>query len=316
MVAPAGSFVGREHELRTLYAALDEAIAGHGGIVMLAGEPGIGKTRTAQELADHAGRHGASVLWGRCYEEAGAPPYWPWVQIFRGALSVTDPRALLAEVGAAASDMADILPEIRDLAPTLEPSQRLEDPAQARFRMFESIHRFIASLSRSRTVLLVLDDLHWADAPSLRLLEFLAPEIADSRLLLVGTYRANELSRQHPLSDALGGMARVPHVTRVLLTGLNAGEVHDFIADDRDRPAGTAYLIPPRPDRGKSALLAGDRAISPSARVVRSIVHGIAADDPDPRRSEGGDRAPPQLAVGSLQRRARPRLGDRPGVCA
>ncbi len=76
----------------------------------------------------------------------------------------------------------------------------------------------------------MLDDLHWADAPSLRLLEFLAPEIADSRLLVVGTYRANELSRQHPLSDALGGMARVPHVTRVLLTGLNAGEVHRFIA--------------------------------------------------------------------------------------
>jgi predicted ATPase len=180
MVVPAGSFVGREHELETLCAALDEAIAGHGEIVMLAGEPGIGKTRTAQELADYAGRHGASVLWGRCYEEAGAPPYWPWVQIFRGALAVVDPRALLAEVGPAASDMADIVPEIRDLAPTLEPSGRLEDPAQARFRMFESIHQFFASLSRSRTITLVLDDLHWADAPSLRLLEFLAPEIADS----------------------------------------------------------------------------------------------------------------------------------------
>ena len=126
--------------------------------------------------------------------------------------------------------MADILPEIRDLAPSLEPSAPLEDAAQARFRMFESIRQFIAGLNRDRTVLLVLDDLHWADTPSLRLLEFLAPEIADSRLLLIGTYRANELSRQHPLSDALGGLARVQHATRIHLAGLTAEEVHEFIA--------------------------------------------------------------------------------------
>ena len=230
MAAPAETFVGRLHELETLHGTLDQAFGGRGQIVMVAGEPGIGKTRIAQELARHAEEHGALVLWGRCHEEAGAPPYWPWVQIFREALSGADQRMVLADIGIGASDMADILPEIHDLAPGLEPSARLEDAAQARFRMFESIRQFIASLNSDRTVMLVLDDLHWADTPSLRLLEFLAPEFADNRLLLVGTYRANELSRRHPLSDTLGGLARVPHATRIHLAGLAADEVHEFIA--------------------------------------------------------------------------------------
>jgi DNA-binding NarL/FixJ family response regulator len=152
------------------------------------------------------------------------------VQIFRAALCAADAHALVTDLGIGATDMADILPEIRDLAPSLEPSAPLEDAAQARFRMFESIRQFIVGLNRDRAVLLVLDDLHWADTPSLRLLEFLAPEIAGGRLLLMGTYRANELSRQHPLSDALGGLARVRHATRIHLAGLTAEEVHEFIA--------------------------------------------------------------------------------------
>jgi DNA-binding CsgD family transcriptional regulator len=96
--------------------------------------------------------------------------------------------------------------------------------------MFESIRQFLAGLCRRRTLLMVLDDVHWADAPSLRLLEFLAPELGSSRVLLVGTYRATELSRQHPLSNALGALARVPHFARINLTGLSAEEVQAFIA--------------------------------------------------------------------------------------
>jgi DNA-binding CsgD family transcriptional regulator len=230
MAASSDTFVGRLRELATLRDSFDQAVAGRGRLVMLAGEPGIGKTRTARELALHADQHGATVLWGHCHEQAGAPPYWPWVQIFRSALRTGDPGALLNDVGARASDIADIVPEIRTLVPDLEPSIRLQDAAQARFRMFESIRQFIVSLCRRQSALLVLDDLHWADAPSLRLLEFLAPELGDSRLLLVGTYRPTELSRQHPLSDALGGLARTPHMARVNLGGLNAEEVHDFVA--------------------------------------------------------------------------------------
>ena len=141
MNAPLDTFVGRLRELEGLRGALDDAIAGHGRIVMLAGEPGIGKTRTAQELALHAAKLGVTVLWGRSHEEAGAPPYWPWVQVIRGALRTADAGALLNDVGNGASDIADIVPEIRDLVPDLEPSVRLADAAQARFRMFESIRQ-------------------------------------------------------------------------------------------------------------------------------------------------------------------------------
>jgi DNA-binding CsgD family transcriptional regulator len=229
-------FVGRENELAVLRAALDHALAGRGCSVMIAGEPGIGKTRTARELAEHAGRQGAAVLWGRCHEEAGAPSYWPWVQIIRGALAVCDHRALLGDLGAGAGDIADIVPEIRErLAGPAAPA-RPSDPAEARFRMFEAVRQLLARACADRALVLVLDDLHWADAPSLRLLEFLAPEVAESRLLLVGTYRATELSRQHPLSDTLGSLARVPHVARVNLPGLSAEEVQAFVA----AAAGTA----------------------------------------------------------------------------
>jgi len=243
MAAPTDAFVGRQHELEVLQAAFEQACAGHGRIVMLAGEPGIGKTRTAQELAGRAAQREAAVLWGRCHEESGAPPYWPWVQIIRAALRDAD-RDLLAGLGAAASDIADIVPEIRDLLPGLEPSAPLGDPSEARFRMFESIRQLLASLCRRRTLLIVLDDVHWADAPSLRLLEFLTPELGDSRILLVGTYRATELSRQHPLSNALGGLARVPHFTRLNLVGLSAEEVQALIAGaGAPAPAGLAKTL-------------------------------------------------------------------------
>jgi class 3 adenylate cyclase/DNA-binding CsgD family transcriptional regulator len=243
IAAPADKFVGRQRELEVLQGAFEQACAGHGRIVMLAGEPGIGKTRTAQELAGQAAQREAAVLWGRCHEVSGAPPYWPWVQVIRAALRDADPD-FLADLGAGASDIADIVPEICDLVPGLERSAPLGDPSEARFRMFESIRQLLASLSRRRALLVVLDDVHWADAPSLRLLEFLAPELGDSRLLLIGTYRATELSRQHPLSNALGGLARAPHFTRINLTGLNAEEVEAFIATPGKRaPASLAKTL-------------------------------------------------------------------------
>ena len=240
---PADKFVGRQRELELLQGAFEEACAGRGCMVMLAGEPGIGKTRTAQELASRAAGREVAVLWGRCHEESGAPPYWPWVQVIRALLRDTD-RDVLAGLGAAASDIANIVPEIRDLLPGLERSAPLGDPSEARFRMFESIRRLFAGLCRSRTLLIVLDNLHWADAPSLRLLEFLAPELAESRILLVGTYRATELSRHHPLSNALGGLARVAHFSRLNLAGLSEEEVQAFVAAAwTTAPAGLAKAL-------------------------------------------------------------------------
>ena len=213
-----------------LRAALEQALARRGRGVMIAGEPGIGKTRTAQEFSEYATRQGAAVLWGRCHEQAGAPPYWPWVQIVRSLLQSRAPEEPLGDLGPGAGDIADMAPEMRDRLPGLGSTARLKDTAEARFRMFEAIRRLLAGACEHQPLVLVLDDLHWADAPSLRLLEFLAPEIADIALMLVGTYRATELSRQHPLSNTLSGLARAPHIARVNLAGLSVDEAQAFIA--------------------------------------------------------------------------------------
>ena len=106
-------FVGRQREMAELMAALDDALGGRGRLVMLAGEPGIGKTRTAQELAVLAEQRGAQVLWGWCYEGEGAPPYWPWVQPMRAYVQQAAAEQLTAEMGPGAADIAEIVAEIQ-----------------------------------------------------------------------------------------------------------------------------------------------------------------------------------------------------------
>lgn len=110
---PGQIFVGREREMIALTSALEHALDGHGRLIMLAGDPGIGKTRTAQEFAVEAGKRGATVLWGRCYEEEGAPPYWLWIQIIRAWVQQNDPERLRSQMGPGAADVAEVVPELR-----------------------------------------------------------------------------------------------------------------------------------------------------------------------------------------------------------
>ena len=215
-----GVFVGRNREMGELKACLEDALSGRGRLVTLVGEPGIGKTRTAQELATYAGLRGAQVLWGRCYEEQGVPPYWPWVQAIRSYVRERDPEQLRSEMGAGAADIAEVVSDVRERLPGLQPAPQLE-PDQARFRLFGSITGFLKTASQRQPLVLVLDDLHWADQPSLMLLQFVARELGGARLLLIGTYRDVELSRQHPLAEALGELTRERLFQRVLLRGLS-----------------------------------------------------------------------------------------------
>jgi len=227
------AFVGRQREMAELRSALEDTLAGQGRIVMLVGEPGIGKTRTAQELASYAQQRGARVLWGWCYEEGGAPPYWPWVQPIRAYVQQSVPDQLRLEMGPGAADIAEIVPEIRAKLTGLESPPELE-PEQARFRLFDSITTFLKNAAQSQPLMLVLDDLHWADKPSLLLLQFLARELAPAqsgRLLVVGTYRDVELSRQHPLSETLAQLSRSAGggFQRVLLRGLDQEDAAQLI---------------------------------------------------------------------------------------
>ena len=143
----SAGFVGRQREMGELTAALDDALAGRGRLVMLAGEPGIGKSRAAQELASHAEGLGAQVLWGRCYEEDGTPAYWPWIQAIRAYVREQDAETIRAAMGPGASDIAAIIPDLREKLPDLELPPDLE-PEQARFRLFDSITTFSGTRPR------------------------------------------------------------------------------------------------------------------------------------------------------------------------
>ena len=221
-------FVGRQREMNALSEALSDAMAGHGRMVMLAGEPGIGKTRMAQELALRAEALGSRVLWGRCSSAQGAPSYWPWVQIIRTYLRGQDAEQITTDMGASAADIGEIVSEVKERFPDLQPPPVLE-PEQARFRLFDSITNFLKSISQRQQLVLVMDDLHWADHPSLLLLEFLARELNECHLLVVGTYRDTEMTSGHPLIQTLGELAREPMFPHVSLRGLDEVDEGRFI---------------------------------------------------------------------------------------
>jgi predicted ATPase len=223
-----GVHVGREREVEELCAAADLAFAGRGQLVLVSGDAGIGKTRLAEELATYAHLRDALVLWGRCYEGEGAPPYWPWMQIVRAYAVDHDPEVLAAAMGAGASDIAQIVSEVGRRLPDLEPAPALTSD-QARFRLFDSVTTFLVDASRREPLVLVLDDLHCADPSSLLLLEFLVSALLDSRLLVVGTYRDTELSPRHPLTHTLGELSRAHPPRRIVLGGLTRSEVGRYI---------------------------------------------------------------------------------------
>ncbi|MCH8802301.1 MAG: AAA family ATPase [Chloroflexi bacterium] len=221
-------FVGREREMAELMAFLDSSMAGQGRLVMLAGEPGIGKTRTATELASKAQERGAQVYWGWCYEGEGAPPYWPWIQSIRSYVRSATATQLESEMGSNAATIATLLPEVHEKLPGLMTPPELE-PEQARFRLFDSIAAFLKNASATTPLVIVLEDLHWADRSSLMLCEFISREISDARVMLLGTYRDVEVDRNHPLSQTLGALIREPNFGRVQLGGLEPSDVGRFV---------------------------------------------------------------------------------------
>jgi DNA-binding SARP family transcriptional activator len=222
-----GIFVGREPELAELGAGLDAAIAGQGHLFLLVGEPGIGKSRLADEVMDQARVRGARVLVGRCWEAGGAPAYWPWVQSLRTYVQETEPEALRAQLGAGAADVAQIVPELRERFPEL-PESSLEGEG-ARFRLFDSTARFLKNAAAACPFVLVLDDLHAADEPSLLLLRFLAGELAGSRILVVGTYRDVDPTIRDPLAGTVAELVREKATRRIELRGLTESDVGRYI---------------------------------------------------------------------------------------
>ena len=222
-------FVGRQRELAELRAGLEDAVGGRGRFFLVVGEAGIGKTRLAEELAREAAERGGVALWGRCWEGEGAPPYWPWVQVIRALLQGVPAEELRPAVGAGAPYLVPLVPELgerfRDL-PALSTSPRSE---HARFYLFDAVATLLRSAAQRTPLVLVLDDLQWADAPSLLLLQFLAHELRDVRILLLGTYREVEVRQAPAVAEILGALGRDGH--HVPLRGLGEEEVRRFLEE-------------------------------------------------------------------------------------
>jgi DNA-binding winged helix-turn-helix (wHTH) protein/tetratricopeptide (TPR) repeat protein len=222
-------YVGRTAEVEALRATAQRALAGSGRLVLLAGDAGIGKTRTAEELAVYARDHGAQVLVGRCSEESRATAFWPWVQAIRTYVAGADAALLRDVMGEAGADLAPLVPAVYARLPDV-PAPPALSPEEARFRLFDGVASFLCNAARRQPVLLFADDLHWADRSSLQLLRFVAREIAAAPVLIVGAYRDVELPRGHPLADALVELTREPVCTRLTLRGLAAADVQHFLA--------------------------------------------------------------------------------------
>jgi DNA-binding SARP family transcriptional activator/tetratricopeptide (TPR) repeat protein len=235
--AAHGVFVGRETELTQLWQGFEHAVAGRGRLFLLVGEPGIGKSWLAEELANRAKSRGARVAVGRCWEAGGAPAFWPWVQSLREYVADLSADTLSAQLGDGAADLAQLLPELRSLLPDLPMPYPLE-PESARFRLFESVAGFLRRAAAARPIVLVLDDVHAADESSLLLLQFLSRQLGDSRLLILVAYRDVDPTIREPLAAVLPELAREPTTSRLELGGLRESEVGEYISQ-------TATMAPP-----------------------------------------------------------------------
>jgi predicted ATPase/class 3 adenylate cyclase len=224
-----GRFVGRREELDQLKAALENILSGKGSVSMLVGEPGIGKTRLAEEFAVYAGLRGAQALTGHCYEGEASIPYRPFVEALRQYARTRQDDALRQELGPGAPEVATLVSEIRQRFLDVEEAAPLEAEAE-RLRLFESVTQFIRNAAAANPLVLFLDDIHWADKPSLLLLQYLARSIGGDRVLIVGAYRDVELDRAHPLAEALGTLRRAHNYQRVLLRGLPESDVDGLLA--------------------------------------------------------------------------------------
>ncbi|OLF14664.1 ATP-binding protein [Actinophytocola xanthii] len=217
--------MGREHVLHTLRLAVDDAVAGRGGLTVLAGEPGVGKTRLAEETWDYARSRRAAVAWGSCWEGEGVPGFWPWSQVLR-SLTDGDRNPIVDDLAVAADEMNHLVSEVTTVV--RHSPGPLATAGQERFRLFDQVARLLRECCRSRPVVVVLDDLHWSDASSLRLLRFVAQDLRTSPILILGAYRDVEIDADHPMAELLGEQTWCQHLR---VGGLSQQDVGQLVAE-------------------------------------------------------------------------------------
>ncbi|HEX5506690.1 MAG TPA: AAA family ATPase [Thermomicrobiales bacterium] len=241
--SPEPPLVGRRRELAALLEAFAAAADGRTRVALVAGEPGIGKTRLLAALAVRAAAAGATVLRGGAVDAAGMPPYLPFLEALGRHVRVAPLDALRAQAGGLSPALATLLPE---LAARLElPPGYPLPPEQARLRLYEAVGDFLAAIAAPRPLLLVLDDLHWADPASLDLLCYVARAQPAARLLVAGAYRAGEVADRPAFARALAELTRLRALTTVAVAPLATAEVDALAAGELGAPVEpeTAQLL-------------------------------------------------------------------------
>ena len=199
VIAPV-KLVGRDQEMAFLHGCWQGAQTGQGGLVLIGGEAGVGKTRLLEAFADHLRWQGVRVLWGRCYEFERILPYQPIAEALRAVIPLVSPAELTGCPPWALGQVARIAPGLRDRHPDVKMVSAAR-PDQEQARLFDGILRFLAELGRHGALLIVLEDLHWASESTLALLHFLARHLAEYPALMIGTLRPEELVEGHRLRD-------------------------------------------------------------------------------------------------------------------
>ena len=216
--------VGRARELAALDRSFELAAAGRAAVVLVAGEPGIGKTRLLEAFAARAARAGATLLRGGASDAAGMPPYLPFLEALQRHVESAAPDLLRAQAGPLAPILATILPELVARLGELPSSYPL--PAeQARLRLYEAVGSLLAAVAVEEPLVLLLDDLHWSDPASLELLCHVVRQQPRSRLLIVGAYRGGEAEQRPEFARAVAELNRLRALETVGVGPLPADEL-------------------------------------------------------------------------------------------
>ena len=279
---PRRGVVGRSRELQLLDVVLTRAGRGTGALVLVSGEPGIGKTRLLEEVVTRAKAAGFAAAAGSCPQDEGAPSFWPWVEVLRTLLGDWSPEVLATMLRPVAREVAQIVPEVKETIPVMQAPAAL-DPANARFRLYEAVCELLAGMAQERPVVVVLDDLHWADVPTLQLTEYAAQRLHSAGVVLIAAFRDVDPAVGGRLADTLGALARHDHVERLSLGGLSPSEVAEFIAQTAgvqpsaelaaavyDRTDGNPFFV-----AELARLLASERSLQKAGSLGGQVPAGV-----------------------------------------
>ncbi len=220
-------FVGREAQVQRLTAKLEETCNGRGAVTMLLGEPGIGKTRMLEEFIELAREHGAMVVRGACYDGEWQRPYGPFAEVLLDYARKADSEELKF-FAKSAPTLARIAPALRDrLGHIVEPTA--VDKDEERFRLFDAVSQLLIEISHRRPLVVVLDDLHWADRGTVAMLSHVAHFVSGNAILMIGAYRDAEVDRKHPLMGAVSAIRRLKNSEALALKGLASEAVTDLL---------------------------------------------------------------------------------------